>query len=105
MYWFLISGPEVLLLVHPPKFSRLLAIGLDQFDAGYLGDCVPLIGSTQWPRQQRSFGDRLLDMFGVNAGRAKKQQFLSVMAMRRGNHIGLNSDIFSRKSTGKPRLA
>ena len=68
----------------------LLVQRLAQFDAGDLGDRVPLIGGLQRSGEQRLFSDRLLSELRVNAAAAQEQQPPHSRAPGRFDHMGLD---------------
>ena len=79
----------------------LQPIGFAQFDAGDLGDRVPLIGRLQRPRQQHFRRHRLRRQPRIDAGRAEIDEFLHAAAISGANRIERDRQIVGEEIGGK----
>ena len=79
-----VRGDQVEIVVRPVKVRRhrgdevravLAAVGLAEFDARDLGDCVGLVGRLERAGKERALGNRLRRVLRINAGAAEKQKF------------------------------
>src|SRR5271163_5057442 len=68
----------------------LLLVGLTHLDSGDFRDGVPLIGWFKCARQQVLLLDGLRSEFGIDAGAAKKLEFLHAVAIGSSNDVVLN---------------
>jgi hypothetical protein len=71
----------------------LTPVGLAQFQAGNLGNGVPLIGRLQRAGQEGVFRHRLGRVARIDAGRAEKQQLLDPAAPGAMDDVGLDRQI------------
>ena len=53
------------------EYAVLFAVGGAELESGDFGDGVGLVGGLEWAGEQRTFGDGLRRVFGVNTGTAK----------------------------------
>jgi hypothetical protein len=78
----------------------LPAVGLAQFEAGNLGDRIPLVGRLERAGQQAVFRHRLRREAGIDAGRAEEQQLRDASAPRRLDHIARDRQIIVQEISG-----
>ena len=71
--------------------------GLAEFDAGDLGDGVPLVGGFQRPGQQGVLRDGLGGVFGVDAGASQEEKLLHPVTAGAVDQIILNLKVLEQE--------
>ncbi len=101
----IVAGPVKIGRHHRDEIGAMLQpIGLAQFDAGDLGDGVPLIARLQRARKQHVGRHRLRRQPRIDAGRAEIDELLDGAAMRGANGIERDRDIVGEEVGGEGRV-
>jgi hypothetical protein len=72
---------------------KLAVVALTEFDAGYLGNGIGLVGGFQGAGEQRRLGHGLGRQAGVDAAAAQKQQLLHAKGVGRVDDVGLHHQV------------